>query len=62
VVAEDGVALVLVTHDESAAARAQRVVHVADGRLVVPDGVPPAASGDGATTGRRPRRTKQLAG
>jgi len=62
VVAEDGVALVLVTHDESAAARAQRVVHVADGRLVVPDGEPSAPSVDGATAAPRRRRTKQLAG
>jgi putative ABC transport system ATP-binding protein len=41
-VGEDGTALVMVTHDEGAASRAARVVHVRDGRL---------AGGDGTGTG-----------
>jgi predicted ABC-type transport system involved in lysophospholipase L1 biosynthesis ATPase subunit len=35
-VADDGTALVMVTHDEAAAARAGRVLHVRDGRLAAP--------------------------
>jgi ABC-type lipoprotein export system ATPase subunit len=41
-VGEDGTALVMVTHDEAAASRAARVLHVRDGRL---------AGGDGTGTG-----------
>jgi ABC-type lipoprotein export system ATPase subunit len=46
-VRDDGVALVMVTHDASAASRADRVLHVADGRLVAPPataGPPPPPS------------------
>jgi ABC-type lipoprotein export system ATPase subunit len=42
-VGEDGTALVMVTHDEGAASRASRVLHVRDGRLAGGD-----AGGDGA--------------
>jgi putative ABC transport system ATP-binding protein len=35
-VTEAGAALVMVTHDESAAARAERVLHVRDGKLTTP--------------------------
>jgi ABC-type lipoprotein export system ATPase subunit len=35
-VGDDGTALVMVTHDEAAAARAGRVLHVRDGRLTEP--------------------------
>jgi putative ABC transport system ATP-binding protein len=47
-VASTGTALLMVTHDESAAARTGRVVHLRDGRLADP--LPPG-DGEVATTG-----------
>jgi ABC-type lipoprotein export system ATPase subunit len=62
VVADDGVALVLVTHDEGAAAGAKRIVHLADGRLVGPEPPPDPASvttdGDGSVKPRRRRAVR----
>jgi ABC-type lipoprotein export system ATPase subunit len=47
-VATTGTALVMVTHDEAAAARTGRVVHLRDGRLTEPDAAgAPADGGDG---------------
>jgi ABC-type lipoprotein export system ATPase subunit len=43
-VGEDGTALVMVTHDEVAASRAARVLHVRDGRLAGPAAEPGAGS------------------
>jgi ABC-type lipoprotein export system ATPase subunit len=62
-VAGDGVALVMVTHDPGAAARAGRTLHVRDGRLVDP-GVDPEVSldgdGDAAAATRSARRRPPL--
>jgi putative ABC transport system ATP-binding protein len=52
VVAEAGTTLVMVTHDEAAARRADRALHLRDGRLVAADGAgADAAPGAGAAAG-----------
>jgi predicted ABC-type transport system involved in lysophospholipase L1 biosynthesis ATPase subunit len=38
-----GHTIVLVTHDPNVAARAQRIIHIADGRVAAPPAAGPAA-------------------
>ncbi|HEY8546357.1 MAG TPA: ABC transporter ATP-binding protein [Acidimicrobiales bacterium] len=70
-VRDAGTALVMVTHDEAAAARAGRVLHLRDGRLVAADGNGAAdgagdgdgdGAGDGDGDGRAPVSTHATAG
>jgi ABC-type lipoprotein export system ATPase subunit len=55
-VSEAGAALVMVTHDPSAAARASRVLHLRDGRFE--SAAPPSGSGDGTRPARRRRAAR----
>jgi predicted ABC-type transport system involved in lysophospholipase L1 biosynthesis ATPase subunit len=53
VVTDAGAAMVLVTHDESAARRLGRTLHVQDGRLLVGEAQPPPANGSSVRGSRR---------